>query len=48
VRESVKQDANCGRGIYLDNKGKVWLCGFIDPLNDYDYTKKFEYYAKGI
>ena len=35
-----------GRGIYIDTEDKVWLIGFIDPLNQYDYTKKFEYYAK--
>ena len=46
--ECVKVDSNSGRGIYLDAQNKVWLCGFIDPLNDYDYTKKAEYYFKGM
>ncbi len=48
VRECVKEDINSGRGIYLDSMNRVWLCGFIDPLNDYDYTKKFEYCVKGL
>lgn len=37
-----------GRGVYLDSNGKVWLCGIIDPLNNYDYYKQAEYYAKTV
>jgi hypothetical protein len=41
-----REDPVIGRGIYIDTEDRAWLIGFIDPLNQYDYTKKFEYYAK--
>lgn len=41
-----KEDPVIGRGIYIDTEERAWLIGFIDPLNQYDYTKQFEYYAK--
>lgn len=48
VRRLCKQDPALGRGVYLDSNGKVWLCGIIDPLNNYDYYKQAEYYAKTV
>jgi len=33
-------------GVYVDNKNRAWLLGVIDPLNVFDFEKKFEYYAK--
>jgi hypothetical protein len=46
IRDMCKENPVIGRGIYIDTEERAWLVGFIDPLNQYDYTKQFEYYAK--
>ena len=46
IKSVCAQNPAFGRGIYIDDQARAWLVGFIDPLNEYDYTKMAEYYAK--
>lgn len=48
VRKICKHDPALGRGVYIDTNQRVWLCGIIDPLNEYDYYKQAEYYVKTL
>jgi hypothetical protein len=48
VREACAQNPELGRGVYIDENGKPYILGVIDPLNVYDFRKVVEYQAKNL